>query len=62
MKLLYIYANVNKNSVQEFTITTEYSNGIKLLDIDSITNDVGDLYYFPNSQKNTDGLTQIVLS
>ena len=43
-------------------MTTEYSNCIKLLDIDSITNEAGNVYYFPNSQKSTDGLTQIVLS
>ena len=61
-QLLYIYTFVGKNSEQEFTITTEYSNGLKLLDIDSITNDGGELYYFPNNQKNTQGLTQIVLS
>ena len=60
--LLYIYAFIAPNSAQDFTVITEYSNGIKLLDVDSITNDAGDVYYFPNSQKNEDGLTQIVLS
>ena len=61
-QLLYVYAFLAPNSTQGFIVTSEYSNGFKLLDIDSITNDPGDVYYFPNSQNSTDGLTQIVLS
>lgn len=60
-QLIYIYAFVAQHSAQSFSVNVEYCNGLKMLDINAITNDAGDLYYFPNSQKNTDNLIEISL-